>query len=164
MVSARRGRNVDVGLAGMTERYSRATAFHEAGHAVVAWSLNLPVVAVRVSDDDASGGTETGPADHLPLIEQIAVRFAGFAAEGVFECPAYELAGTNDLYEISKLLHANGISEEDQGSALRDEGYDLAKTLLENHKSKVIKLANRLVECGNVEASEFLRLMYCRAT
>ncbi len=148
----------------LTERYPRATAFHEAGHAVVAWSLGLPVGAVRVKDDDASGGTEIGKADHLSLTEQIAVRSAGYAAERVFECSAHELAGAHDRHEILKLLQANGISEEEQGPSLRDEGYKFAKTRLENHKNKVIKLADRLIECGSVDASEFLRLMDGEAT
>jgi ATP-dependent Zn protease len=43
-----------------SERYPRGTAYHEAGHAVVAWSLGLPIGAVSVSDDDASGGTQIG--------------------------------------------------------------------------------------------------------
>src|SRR2546423_174934 len=79
-----------------TKKYPHATAFHEAGHAVVAWSLGLPVGVIRVSDDDASGGTEIGPADHLSLTEQIAVWSAGHAAERLFECPAHELADARD--------------------------------------------------------------------
>ena len=41
----------------------------------------------------------------------------------------------------------------------RDEGYNCARAYLETHKSKVVKLAARLVECGSVDAAEFLRLM-----
>jgi ATP-dependent Zn protease len=141
-----------------TKKYPRATAFHEAGHAVVAWSLGLPVGVIRVSDDDASGGTEIGPADHLSLTEQIAVWSAGHAAERLFECPAHELADARDRHEILKLLRANGISEE-QGPALRDQGYDSAKRCLETYRSKVITLADRLVERGSVDTSEFARLM-----
>ena len=119
-----------------TKRFPRATAIHEAGHAVVAWSLGLPVGAIRVSDDDASGGTEIGPADHLSLIEQIAVRSAGHAAERVFECPAHERADACDLLKISGLLRANGVSEEEQGPALRDQGHELAKARLEAHRAR----------------------------
>jgi hypothetical protein len=143
--------------------YPRGTAYHEAGHAVVAWSLGLSVGAVRVSDDDASGGAEIGPADHLLLIEQIAVRSAGIEAETAFKCPAHELAGACDRAKILKLLEANGISQE-RGAEIRHEGHACARTHLEIHKSKVIKLAERLVQRGHVDATEFLCLMHDEAT
>ena len=41
----------------------------------------------------------------------------------------------------------------------RDEGYNCARAYLETDKSKVVKLAARLVERGGVDAAEFLRLM-----
>lgn len=125
----------------------------------MAWSLGLTVAAVRVSDDDASGSAEISSADHLSLTEQIAIRSAGEAAEDTFNCPAHELAAACDRHKILKLLQDNGISEEKQGPALRDKGYNFAKARLEIHKSRVIRLAERLVECGHVDAFEFLRLM-----
>ena len=70
----------------MTEGYPRGTAYHEAGHAVVAWALGLPVRTIRVRVDYAGGDAEIGPADHLSLIEQVAICSAGSAAEEVFEC------------------------------------------------------------------------------
>jgi len=144
----------------MSERYSRATAYHEAGHAVVAWSFDLPVRAVRVSDDDAGGATDIDSADGLTLIEQIAVLSAGIAAGGVFECPTHKLAGSRDRQKIMELIKAHGISEEgEQARKLRYDGIDYARVRLETHKSKVIKLAERLVEAGRVDASEFLSLM-----
>jgi hypothetical protein len=53
----------------------------------------------------------------------------------------------------------NGVSEEEHGPALRDEGYNCARAYLETHKSKVVKLADWLVERGSVDAAAFLRLM-----
>jgi hypothetical protein len=141
-----------------TKRYPRGTAFHEAGHAVVAWSLGLGVRAVRISDDDASGAAEIACAD-LSLIEQIALCSAGIAAENAFECPAHEPAGARDREKIYQLLKANEISEEEQGAALRGEGYNWARECLETHMSEVIGLAERLAQRGRVDAPEFLRLM-----
>jgi hypothetical protein len=126
---------------------------------VVAWSFGLLVGAIRVSDDDASGGADIAGADGLHLDQQIAVLTAGIAAEKVFDSPAHELAGFGDRQKILALLQANGISEDGAGKALRDEGYACARARLEAHKSKVIRLAERLVECGSVDASEFLQLM-----
>jgi ATP-dependent Zn protease len=80
----------------MTKQYPRGTAYHEAGHAIVVWSLGLPVGAVSVSDDDASGATQIGPADHLSLVEQMAVCSAGIAAVHLFELPIHELANIAD--------------------------------------------------------------------
>ena len=143
----------------MGEKYSRGTSYHEAGHAVVAWSLGLPVRAVRVSDD-ASGGALIGDADQLPLIEQIAICSGGIAAESLFGNPTHELAGFNDRLMIFHLLEGTGISEEDgQGEARREEGYNFACARLERHRNKVIALAERLIESGHVDRTEFLRLM-----
>ena len=60
---------------------------------------------------------------------------------------------------VLKLIEANGVSEAEYGPTLRDEGYNCARAYLETHESKVVKLAARLVECGSVDAAEFLRLM-----
>jgi hypothetical protein len=81
---------------GIEARYSRSTSFHEAGHAVVAWSFGVPVGALFVKADDAGGGAETGPTTHLKLPEQIAFYWAGAAAQTVFNCPGHELAALQD--------------------------------------------------------------------
>jgi hypothetical protein len=62
--------------------------------------------------------------------------------------------------KIFELFESYEVSEEERGPALREEGYNCACALLEAHKSKVIAVAERLVEKGSVDASEFLRLMY----
>ena len=143
----------------MTQRYPRGTAYHEAAHAVVAWSLGVPVGAVSVSDDDACGGTQIGLANHLPLIEQVAICSASIAAAEVFGHPTHELAGFNDQVQIMHLIEAHGISEEGQGPTLRAEAYNFARARLEAHRSKVITLAELLVEHGRIEAEEIIFLI-----
>ena len=140
-------------------RYPRSTAFHEAGHAVVAWSFGLTVDAVWVNADDASGGANISPVDHLTLAEQVAVWWSGTAAESVFECPSHEYAAFDDHAGVMELLEAHGISEEEHGPALRAEGYNIATARLEANRTQVIKLAERLAVDGRVDASEFLQLM-----
>ncbi|MCK1567487.1 hypothetical protein IVB08_26610 [Bradyrhizobium sp. 173] len=146
------------------DKYPRPTAIHEAGHAVVGWSFDLAVGAIWVSAEDASGGTQIGPADHLKLSDQIAVWCAGGIAEEVFECPGHELATFQDNVEIMNLLAKHGFTEESGAPALRAQGYDIAAATLESNRAKVMALAECLVEYGRVEASDFLMLMDGEAT
>jgi hypothetical protein len=141
------------------DQYLCGTAYHEAGHAVVAWSLGLPVGTISVRADDASGGTQIGSADHLDLIEQIAVAAAGYMAVEVFGQPTYDLAAFSDLNRIRELLEANGITEDDESATLRWKGDQCARDRIVADHAKVIRLAERLVQDGSVEATEFLRLM-----
>jgi hypothetical protein len=136
--------------------FSQATAYHEAGHAVVAWALGLRVGAVHVRDEDAGGGADVEPADHLNLVDQIAICSAGYAAEQVFGVKNHDLASSTDHAKIVDLLQAHGVSEEDRGAALRDEAHNRARVLLEQYRHKVIRLAQRLFETGSVSEAEFL--------
>jgi hypothetical protein len=145
--------------------HERVAVTSAAGHAVVAWTFAVPVVAIRVvftEEKGWHGGTDyvVGSADHLPLVEQVAVLEAGYAAERVFDCPAHEQAAAEDRRMVLSLL--NELSEE-QGKAFRDDGYNRARAILENHSGNVRMLVDRLVECGHVDRSEFLSLMYAKA-
>jgi len=142
----------------MTARYPRDVAYHEAGHAVVAWSLGLPVGAVSVGDD-ARGSTEIGLAGHLPVMEQVAICCAGIAAVDLFEHPTHELAAFNDHVQIKELIEEHGLVEEERGPALREEARDFALARLEAHRSKVVALAELLVEHGRIEAAEVMLLL-----
>jgi hypothetical protein len=96
----------------------------------------------------------------LALIEQIAVCSAGIAAAEVFGHPIpHELAGFRDNERIMNLIEMHSVSEEVQGPALREEGYNFARARLEAHRSKVVTLAELLVEHGRIEASEVMLLM-----
>jgi hypothetical protein len=105
------------------------------------------------------GGTDTSPTDHLPLTDQIAVCWGGTAAEDVFKCVSHEYAAFGDHTRVMELLEAHEITEDNGGPALRDQGYSIATTTLEANKTRVLELAERLVEVGRVDAAEFLRLM-----
>ena len=142
------------------ENPPRGVCCHEAGHAVVAFSLSVPVVAVRVSYSEVPGwhgGTDT-LTDHLDYMDRVTILMAGRAAEEVFSCPAHETAWLHDLGQIAALLRANGVPEEAHPSLII-EGDERARAILERHRDKVHKLIDRLVECGRVERPEFLRLM-----
>jgi ATP-dependent Zn protease len=139
--------------------FPRSAAVHEAGHAVVAWSFELPVGALWVNADDASGGAEVGLSPHLKLTEQIAICWGGVAAQSVFNAPGHELAAFKDHEAIMDLLEAHDISEADHGPTLRAEGYEIATGILEANRSRVNALVERLVERGRIEGLDFLSLM-----
>jgi hypothetical protein len=152
-----RGRE-GVGREAMT--YRRGIAYHEAGHAVVGWSLGLRVTITRVFHDDAKGwkgGTDIPDASHLSLPERIAIYAAGYTSEQVFERRAHKQAALCDHVQIYQLLKVAGISEQDHPARI-DEGNSVARAHLEAHKSKAIALAERLAECGHIDdASGFLK-------
>ena len=135
---------------------------HEAGHAVVAWSFDLTVTAVRVAFTEEKGwhgSTETGGSDdHLPLIDRAAVWAAGYTAENVFDCPAHQTAERADLGQIATLFVAHGIPEQEH-PALRAKANKCAEAILKTHKDKIFKLTERLVERGRVDRPEVLDLM-----
>jgi hypothetical protein len=141
------------------ERYPRGTAYHEAGHAVVAWSLGLEVGPINVLEEDASGGAQIGSADHLGLVEQIAVCAAGYTAENTFDHRTHYWAAAKDYDRIRNLLQANAIEEGPAAVAMRQQGYDCAHARLLAHEARVIRIAERLVQDGSIDAAEFLRLM-----
>jgi hypothetical protein len=142
------------------ERYPRGTAYHEAGHAIVAWSFGLQVGTIHVMADDGSGGAQIGPTNHLCLVARIAVCVAGYTAENVFGHPhTNRLAAACDHTRIRKLLEDSGIAEGDEAVALRLKGVNCAGETFLAHKDRVIRLAEKLVQDGCVDDAEFLRLM-----
>jgi hypothetical protein len=144
----------------MTEPYPQGFCCHEAGHAVVAFSLGVRVVAVSVffaEEKGWKGDTKTEGTDHLPWKDQITLRIAGKAAEEFFDCSAEPMASFHDLGEIASLLDRMGMSE--QPEARVDEGKARARLILEGRREQALKLIAHLAERGHVNEPEFLRLM-----
>jgi hypothetical protein len=130
----------------------------------VAFSFNLPVLAVRVTFSEEKGwhgGTDTpkGSAYHLHYMDQVTILRAGKTAEEFFDCPAHQKAWLGDFGEISALLDRNGIRHERDLWLRIAEADERARAILQNHRDKALKLIDRLVECGRVDRPEFLRLM-----
>ena len=132
------------------------TAYHEAGHAVVAWCLGLEVQCINIRPDDAGGSAVIGTAEHLAMVDRIAVAVAGAEAEHVFAQKTHELGIYDDMGVLVTLLDE---ILEPEAMQLRQDGYRRAHDLLVAHKDKVTRLAERLVEVQTVDAAEFLRLM-----
>jgi hypothetical protein len=69
----------------VSEEDRLGAAFHEAGHAVVAWALGLSVreIEIGVNGDDAAGRAEIEDSVHLPIVDQIAVCLAHSTSSSV---------------------------------------------------------------------------------
>ena len=142
-------------------RYRRGMAFHEAGHAVVAWSLNLPVGEIYIRDIGAgNGGAQIGCADQLSLTDQLATLVAGAVAEHEFKSHLPEYAADDDRLRAINLVlkHHDGISPEEIEPHLA-AGHARAHELLVEHRDKIIRLAGRLLKVRKVDAVEFKRLI-----
>ena len=144
------------------ERYPRGTAYHEAGHAVVAFALDVRVVSVRVvftEEKGWHGGTDTpeGAADQLSWEDRITMRIAGKAAEELFDCPADPLASLHDLGEIDSLLNRMGMSDEREARIAA--GKARARIILQQHRERALRLIGHLVDHGRIDEAEFKRLM-----
>jgi ATP-dependent Zn protease len=141
--------------------YLWAMAFHEAGHAVVAWSLNLRVESVCIREIGAGdSATKTDPPNDLSLIDQLATLAAGLEAERMFNCPLHEHAGDRDRLMAITLVqeHHVGLAPDEVQSHLA-AGRARARELLLEHKERVIRIAEHLLDVRQVDAAEFLGLM-----
>jgi ATP-dependent Zn protease len=153
-----RGGETGRGLGAMIGRYPRATAFHEAGHAVVAHCVGLQVTRILINSDDESGGTDTLPYNDLATIDQATFLFAGLQAQNIWQArpvPVH-LIGGKDFGDFNTLTKDLSDKERD---ALRFDAYERANRLLLANKAKVEAVAKRLMERGQMEGSEFMRLM-----
>ena len=131
----------------MSDKDLRRAAFHEAGHAVVARFFGLPVGDHLEIADDGSGKTKIGSADHLPRLDQIAVRLAGVAAQDLFGLPkpraGYQRAGYHDHGKIIGLVE--GLTEA-ESLKLRNAAYARAREIIKNQKLEVEWLAELLIK------------------
>jgi len=144
----------------MPEQYPEGLCCHEAGHAVVAFSLGVRVVAVSVFFTEKKGwkgDTKTEGTDRLSWEDRITMRIAGKAAEEFFNCPEDLWASLHDLGEIDSLLARMGMNEEREARIA--EGKAHARIILEEHREHALRLVACLVEHGHVNEPEFLRLM-----
>jgi ATP-dependent Zn protease len=139
--------------------YKRGTACHEAGHAVVTHSFNVPVRTVRIeftADDGWRGRMESDLIDHLHYLDQATICAAGRAAEDLFNCLSYDSAWYGDMFNIHALLEANGIPESERRM---EPLMQRARTRLEPKRTEVFRLVDLLVEHGKIDGPQFLRLM-----
>jgi hypothetical protein len=147
----------------MPDRFPEGVCCHEAGHAVVAFSLGIRVVAVNVILTKEKGWHGKTVTEGMPDLwkDQIVLRMAGKAAEEVFHCPADPTASFHDMLEVDSLLNRIGMSDERE--ARIEQGKERARIILEGHREQALRLIAHLVEHGYVKEPEFLQLMYAEA-
>jgi hypothetical protein len=144
-------------LHGSTARFG--TAIHESGHAIVMWALGLTVgtVEIGIDDDDNRGKVDLSTSDELlPIIDRIAICYAGIEAQYIFDCPTHAGAGAGDHGKVGELL--DGIPER-RAYKMREAGYERARALILMHRAKLLRLAERLVDDGKVTAHGFAMLV-----
>jgi ATP-dependent Zn protease len=78
-------------------------AYHEAGHAVVAWSFDLVVGSVHLDVANNSGHAKIADAHRLEdVTHRVAVSYAGFEAEDTFKRPAVFVRAQDDFDRASE--------------------------------------------------------------
>lgn len=98
-----------------------ATAFHEAGHAVIACVLSRPVEKVTISPAQLqTGGTRLGAckiqkgrlkASQDALEDEVLILFAGMVAESHFTGRYCTVGASQDLNAVRRLLATRATSE-----------------------------------------------------
>jgi Peptidase M50B-like len=133
----------------------RRTAFHEAGHAVVAWALGRSVTGLRLlSEQDGEAAVED--AGMLPLVKQIAISMGGwYGAErsGVERLHDSDLQGD---HAVSLSLTRSTFPYDRDGAfgdALHRAGCDLAEAIITRHADLLAKIASELEDRGELSAS-----------
>ena len=125
----------------------RGAAFHEAGHVVVARFFGLTVGKIEIGED-GSGNADISSAEHLPLIDQIALCVAGLEAQALFNCPTQERAGFTDYVKVSELVE--GLTEA-ESFEIRNSAFLRALEILKSRAPEVEQVANDLMKQKRID-------------
>jgi cell division protease FtsH len=153
----------------LTEDEERATAFHEAGHALVRLALGGKVDRVTIVPHGAAMGvtfsvpSENNRFTRESLATELAVLMGGRAAEEIFTgtvsagassdierasrmaFEACTLFGLGDGVAFTPQTEAGRTKAEDAAREMVNAAYARAKSILEHNRGRVKNLAERLV-------------------
>jgi ATP-dependent Zn protease len=141
--------------------FLRPNAYHEAGHAIVAWALDVRVHEIAIRDDAPGRHTKTvgGDEERLPLMDRVALSNAGRQAEKIFKHLLPSWASGGDRMDTINLLADNDIRDTAEIERWIADGCARARKILQKHEHQVDRLAARLIECRRMSADEFERFM-----
>jgi hypothetical protein len=129
----------------------RGAAVHEAGHAIVAWTLGLKVPQLRIGED-GKGASCIEYSTHLPILDQIAIAAAGMEAGKLLRAPTWELAAISDYVKINELLD----DYPDQREHLICQGHERAREILVDRLTILTDLSDALARSGLLDAKALL--------
>jgi hypothetical protein len=129
----------------------RGSAFHEAGFAIVARYFGLRVVGLQILADGHSVTDVVGAPQHLPLVDQVAIRCAGQASRTVFKCRSHALSDV----EISELVE--GLTDEERVE-IRNAGFRRAIEIIKTNGAEVERLAGDLIDQRRTNGAASVRL------
>jgi ATP-dependent Zn protease len=139
---------------------ARATAFHEAGHAVVALSLDRPVVKVSIrADRDRLGICFFGKAVFRPsedwLEREVLIALAGLAAEAR-HTGSYDREGAARDLRYARKLALERAGNERQAERLERRLLAKAENLLDRavNRLAVERIAAELVRAGEISGRQ----------
>ncbi len=147
-----------------------ATAYHEAGHAVMALIVGravqkITIVSAKVNAFSARlGACQMKKGRIKPtsdwLEDEVLILFAGMVAESHFTNQQNERGAGQDLRSIRKLLAQNRGNSERQLEKLERRLLSKAEYLLEDEASQkaIVQIANRLLEKQTISGREATHL------
>jgi ATP-dependent Zn protease len=128
----------------------KSTAYHEAGHALVAYRLDFYGGTITILSDGYLAGSsisESEWADGSRDIEQIIVYYAGFASESKYNKDADKLGSSGDDERAAGLLKFHKETE----SSLRIK----AKELIDKNWPIIEAIAEKLFEYKTLDGDEW---------
>jgi len=141
-------------------------AYHEAGHAIVAWSLDLQVDGVYLDPVGNSGHAMIALAKDP--IQQVTVWYAGFEAEDIFKGPAAFVRAEEDFLwaneELTKKLREEfgqrKMVQSAEGRWFQISCRARAQELLRQHKDRVERVVKELLQPPHeIKRERFEQLM-----
>jgi hypothetical protein len=127
------------------------TAYHEAGHALVALHYGLMVMRVWIAANGDGGTDYIGGDAHLPLHTRFVLRLAGSAATQHFNVPIEDSAPRGDYVEIINLTP--DMTEQERGPFITTARAHAAQIIARNAK-EIVRLAALVAEKRSVALSE----------
>ncbi len=143
----------------------RALAYHEAGHAVVEWTLHVPVHDIRIEGlrgcvRDSLRLSQLHPETDFPQLEKLAlILFAGEAAERLLDDQAEDFASKDDIEQIDAIAEVLFETSDLDSSAWIEKTKDRAIAIVDEKWNRVRALAEILRERGFVSGQEATRII-----